>query len=316
MRAVVTGAAGFIGATLCEQLLGDGWSVTGVDSFTTFYDPSVKRRNAARWAGHAHAEVVEVDLLDGDVRPLLSGADAAFHLAGQPGVRGSWEDGFDLHCSRNILATQRVLDAVVAAAPQVRLVVASSSSVYGNQPDGPVAEDARLHPFSPYGVSKLSCEHLCRAYADNFEVSSVLLRYFTVFGPHQRPDMAMHRLIAAALHGTTFPLFGDGTQRRDFTYVADAVAATVAAGTADVAPATPVNVCGGEVVTMNAVIDLVGELVGDAVRIDHTATQAGDVTQTWGDSTAAERLLGCVAEVGVRDGLARQVAWMRSQTDG
>ncbi len=316
MRAVVTGAAGFIGATLCEHLLDEGWWVTGVDSFTPFYDPSLKRRNAARWASRANAELVEIDLVDGALQPVLSGTDAVFHLAGQPGVRGSWEDGFDLHCSRNILATQRVLDAVVAAAPRVRLVVASSSSVYGNQPDGPVAEDARPHPYSPYGVSKLSCEHLCRAYADNFGVASVLLRYFTVFGPHQRPDMAMQRMIAAALQGGAFPMFGDGSQRRDFTYVDDAVAATIAAGTADVEPATPVNVCGGEVVTLKEVLGLVGGLVGDAIRVDRTDTQAGDVTQTWGDASAAQRLLGWVAKVGVREGLARQVAWMRSETDG
>lgn len=308
MRAVVTGAAGFIGSTLCDRLVDQGWTLTGIDSFTDYYDPELKRANAERWSASPAARLEVIDLADDELREVVSGADVVFHLAGQPGVRGSWSDGFYEHCIRNVLATQRLLDGVAAAAPQARVVFASSSSVYGDQPEGPVEESAPLHPISPYGVTKLACEHLCRAYAASSGVSSVMLRYFTVYGPRQRPDMAMHRLIDSANGGPEFPRYGDGTQRRDFTYVDDAVSATVAAASADIAPATALNVCGGVVVDLQTIISLVGDIIGRDVPLAVHPSQPGDVNQTWGDASLSHRLLGWAPQVSLTEGLTRQVA--------
>lgn len=316
MRAVVTGAAGFIGSTLCDRLVDQGWELTGLDSFTDYYDPQVKRQNTQRWAASSSARLETVDVVEADITKFVDKADVVFHLAGQPGVRGSWSSGFEEHCRRNVLATQRVLEAVSSAAPTARLVFASSSSVYGDQPPGPVGETARLRPLSPYGVTKLACEYLCHAYAENFGVSSVLLRYFTVYGPRQRPDMAMYRLIDSTTGGPTFHRFGDGSQRRDFTYVDDAVAATIAAAAADVAPATALNVCGGVVVDLQTVISLVGEISGASVPVTAQPNQPGDVNQTWGNAELAQRLLRWAPKVPIRDGLASQVAWQTQTPPG
>ncbi len=234
-----------------------------------------------------------------------------FHQAGQPGVRKSWSTGFNDYCEHNVKATQRLLEAARAATTP-RFVYASSSSVYGNAPAYPTVETDLPRPFSPYGVTKLAAEHLCALYAANWGVPTVSLRYFTVYGPRQRPDMAIRRLADAAVTGATFSLFGDGRQVRDFTYVSDVVAANVAAGFEDVAPGTVVNIAGGSHAVMMDLIDMVGELAGSPVSLDRGPKEAGDVQRTGGTIDRAHELLGWEPVVRLRNGLAVQVEWSRA----
>lgn len=310
MRVVVTGAAGFIGSRLVEVLHEAGEDVVGVDAFTPYYDRTDKEANAAAWRS-AGVPLVESDLREADLRSLLEGAEVVHHLAAQPGVRASWA-AFDDYATHNLVATQRVLEAARDVGVR-RVVVASSSSVYGNASSYPTGEDDPLRPHSPYGVTKRAVEDLCRAHAENWGTETVLMRYFTVYGPRQRPDMAFHRILESALHGRPFPLYGDGSARRDFTFVDDAVTATVAAATADVAPATPVNVAGGDESSMAGIFDLVAELVGRPVPIDRRPAQPGDVDRTGGDTARAAALLGYRPSVDLREGLERQLAWHRNR---
>ena len=307
MRALVTGAAGFIGSHLIEQLCASGWDVVGVDCLSPYYDVAQKRANVAGTAALASVEYVDGDLLTMDLAALLEGIDVVFHQAGQPGVRESW-DGFTSYVEQNVLATKRLLDAA-RSATTMRFVFASSSSVYGNALSYPTREDTLPRPHSPYGVTKLAAEHLCGVYARTWGLSTVALRYFTVFGPRQRPDMAMHRLIEAALTGESFPVFGSGDQVRDFTYVGDVVAANIAAGTADVEPGTVINIAGGGASTLAAVIEIVERLTGREVRLDRRPRQAGDVERTGGAIDLARTVLGWAPHVSVEEGLNRQVRW-------
>jgi nucleoside-diphosphate-sugar epimerase len=310
MKALVTGAAGFIGSHLTSALAAAGHEVVGLDVFTDYYDVALKEANAEA----SGVDVRRVDLRTDDIGDLVADADVVFHLAAQPGVRLSWAEGFAIYDAHNVLALQRVLEAVAGAGRArdghgPRLVFASSSSVYGNADRYPCSEGDAPHPHSPYGVTKLAGEHLCAAYAENFGVQSVALRYFTVYGPRQRPDMAFNRMCAAVLAGTPFPLFGDGTQVRDFTYVGDVVAATIAAGTADVPLTSIVNVAGGSSTSMKEVFDLIGQLAGRELVIDQRPPQPGDVRRTGGDTTRARELLGWQPTVRLEDGLAAQLAW-------
>jgi nucleoside-diphosphate-sugar epimerase len=310
MKALVTGAAGFIGSHLTSALAAAGHEVVGLDVFTDYYDVALKAANAEA----SGVDVRRVDLRTDDIGDLVADADVVFHLAAQPGVRLSWAEGFAIYDAHNVLALQRVLEAVAGAGRArdghgPRLVFASSSSVYGNADRYPCSEGDAPHPHSPYGVTKLAGEHLCAAYAENFGVQSVALRYFTVYGPRQRPDMAFNRMCAAVLAGTPFPLFGDGTQVRDFTYVGDVVAATIAAGTADVPLTSIVNVAGGSSTSMKEVFDLIGQLAGRELVIDQRPPQPGDVRRTGGDTTRARELLGWQPTVRLEDGLAAQLAW-------
>lgn len=308
VHAVVTGAAGFIGSALCARLLADGWSVRGVDSFTEYYDPAIKRRNVAALVEQAGFDLAEADLAHVALAPLLAGADVVFHLAAQPGVRGSWAAGFAGYDEANIRVTQRVLEAV-RGTPVTRLVVASSSSVYGNPAAVPTRESDPLRPFSPYGVTKLAAEHLCRAYADNFGVPVTILRYFTVYGPRQRPDMATYRLIEAARRDTPFPLYGDGSQIRDFTYVDDVVAANVLAASAAGALGETINVAGGSSTRLRDLVEMVGAAVGREVPVEWLPAQPGDVQQTGGAVARAAELLGWAPRVSLAAGISRQVEW-------
>ncbi len=308
MRALVTGVAGFVGSHLAEALLARGDSVRGVDCFTPYYDRAQKEANIAAARG---LEMVEADLRTCDLRSLLDGVDVVYHQAAQAGVRLSWSAGFADYVGHNILATQRLLEAVRGA--RVRVVYASSSSVYGNQPRYPVHEDALPRPFSPYGVTKLAAEHLCALYAENYGVETVSLRYFTVYGPRQRPDMSIHRLCEAAVHGTAFPRYGDGHQIREFTYVDDIVRANIAAAERDVAPGTYVNVAGGGEITLGALIGLVSDLAGAPIEIDEQPAQAGDAFRNGGAVERARELLGWEPRVPLRDGVATQLAWHRDQ---
>ena len=308
MRALVTGAAGFIGSNLVERLDAEGHGVVAIDAFSSYYDVEQKRSNWETLRRLGSCRLIEGDLATVDLVGLLGDVDTVFHQAGQPGVRASWRDGFDSYLRQNVLVTQRLLEAASEAALE-RVVYASSSSVYGNAPAYPTTEDDLPRPQSPYGVTKLAAEHLCGVYARTRGLPVVSLRYFTVFGPRQRPDMAMHRLIEAALSGDAFPLFGDGRQIRDFTFVGDIVDANLAAAGADVAPATVLNVAGGTATTVLEVIEIIEELTDSPITLDRRPQAAGDVVRTGGSADRAASLLDWEPAVGLRDGLARQVSW-------
>jgi nucleoside-diphosphate-sugar epimerase len=309
MRVVVTGVAGFIGSHLTERLLETGHDVIGIDSLTPYYAPAQKRENLP--APGPSFEYVEADLCSVDLRKLLDGAEVVFHIAGQPGVRPSWTEGFGDYLHDNVLATQRLLDAARQSDALQRFVYASSSSVYGNAARYPCHEEDRPTPHSPYGVTKLAGEHLCNLYAANWRLPTISLRLFTVYGPRQRPDMAMHRLCRAAVTGDPFPLYGDGRAERDFTFVSDVVRAFEAAATAPVEPGTVVNVTGSHPVRLREVIELVGDLAGRTVTLDRLPPQPGDVDRTGGSSELIQRVLGWKAEVPLERGLAAQLGWHR-----
>lgn len=311
MPHLVTGAAGFVGSQLVDALLAAGHDVVGVDAFTPYYDRATKEANLDAARQHDRFRLVDVDLRDADLRPLLDGVDTVYHQAAQPGVRLSWSDGFATYDSCNVLATQRVLEAALRSGVR-RVVYASSSSVYGNAETYPVHETDLPRPHSPYGVTKLAAEHLCGLYAANHGLSTVALRYFTVYGPRQRPDMAFHRLVEAALDQEPFPLYGDGSHVRDFTYVGDVVEANVLAGRADAPAGTVVNVCAGGSTVLRDVIDAVGEAVGAPVPVERLGEQAGDVQRTGGSNEAAARILGWAPRTSLADGIAAQADWHRA----
>ncbi|HUR78156.1 MAG TPA: NAD-dependent epimerase/dehydratase family protein [Acidimicrobiales bacterium] len=312
MKAIVTGCAGFIGSTISDALLARGDSVLGVDCFTDYYDRESKESNLAGALRHPSFGFVETDLRFAVIEPLLDGVDVVFHQAAQAGVRLSWSDRFAEYESHNVLATQRLLEAAKhVGGPKV--VYASSSSVYGNAARYPTRETDLPAPHSPYGVTKLAAEHLCNLYASNWGVQTVSLRYFTVYGPRQRPDMACHRLIEAALSGSAFPMYGDGSAVRDFTFVGDIAAANLAAADAECAPGTVLNVAGGSSIAMADLIALVGELVGTPPALDRLAPQPGDVARTGGTIDRARDSLAWEPAVDLRDGLTAQVAWHRAR---
>jgi UDP-glucuronate 4-epimerase len=311
VNVVVTGAAGFIGSHLSEALCASGHHVLGIDCLTDYYDTTEKQRNLRGLNELPGFQFAEVDLRSGNLQSLLDGASVVFHQAGQPGVRMSWGSGFSDYCEHNIKATQRLLEAAKTVGTP-RFVYASSSSVYGNAASYPTREADLPRPNSPYGVTKLAAEHLCALYTANWGLSTVSLRYFTVYGPRQRPDMAIRRLADAAVIGSPFQLFGDGRQVRDFTYVSDVVAANIAAGFGDVIPGAIVNIAGGSHAVMTDLIELVGELAGAPVDCQRHPKEAGDVHQTGGAIDRAFELLGWEPLVSLREGLAAQVEWSRS----
>jgi nucleoside-diphosphate-sugar epimerase len=241
---------------------------------------------------------------------MMAGKEVVFHLAGQAGVRASWGTGFEIYTQNNVLATQRLLEAVKGR-DLSQFVYASSGSIYGDADALPIREDTPPRPASPYGVTKLAGEHLCYLYGTNFRVPAVRLRYFVVYGPRQRPDMAFHKFIRAMLRGETLPLYGDGEQTRDFTFVGDVVEATVRA--ADAPPGGVFNVSGGSRVSVNQVIRTLEELVGRPALVERQAAQAGDQRHTWADTSAARETLGYVPRVSLREGLAAEVAWLRQR---
>ena len=310
----MTGAAGFVGSHLVDALLASGQSVRGVDCFTDYYDPATKRQNLVAALAHPDFELRTDDLRDAALEPLLDGVEFVHHLAGQAGVRLSWSDGFGAYESCNVSATQRLLEATLASDVR-RLVYASSSSVYGNATFHPVVETDQTSPHSPYGVTKLAAEHLCTAYAHNHGLPTIALRYFSVYGPRQRPDMAHHRLIEAALTGEPFPLYGDGSQIRDFTFVRDVVEAHLLAvrDETDVDPGTVINVCAGGSTVVRDLIDAVGESVGRPVEVDKLDAQPGDVHRTGGSNELARDLLGWEPTTSLDEGIRAQVEWHRAR---
>jgi len=310
-RAVVTGAAGFIGSHLCERLLGDGWRVIGIDCFTDYYAREDKRSNLAALADQPGFDLVERDLVGDGWQDSFQGVTAVFHLAAQAGVRDSFGATFGQYASNNLVATQRVFEAAEAGGA-ARVVWSSSSSVYGDAETHPCSEASTpTLPRSPYGVTKRACEDLARVYRSH-GLAITGLRYFTVYGPRQRPDMAMRRICDALDSGATFPLFGDGSQSRDFTYVTDAVDATVRC--AHAADATEIyNVGGGEEATLSHVIATLERLAGSRLALDRRPRQRGDVHRTSADVSLARANLGWSPVVPLDQGLAAQLAWVQNR---
>jgi len=309
MKALVTGAAGFIGSTLAERLLQEGADVVGLDSFTDYYPRAIKESNVAGLRQQPRFRFIEARLQDADLARLLADRTHVFHLAAQAGVRKSWGRDFTVYTTNNVEATQVLLEACVGLTLE-RLVYASSSSVYGDNVPMPMREDALPQPLSPYGVSKLAAEHLCTLYHANYGVPAVSLRYFTVYGPRQRPDMGFHKFLRAAIRKEPISLYGDGEQTRDFTYVHDAVTATIAAARQGVAGRV-YNIGGGSRVSVNHVVEIIGRLAGGAplVRID--PAEKGDMRHTYADTRLARADLGFAPAFDLERGLAVEYQWLR-----
>jgi UDP-glucuronate 4-epimerase len=310
MNALVTGCAGFIGSHLAESLLEDGVRVVGVDCFNANYGRKQKLRNLERareWDGF---EFVPIDLSRGDLSDVVADCEVIFHLAAEPGVRESWGTRFESYVRNNILATQLLLDAL-RPWPSKRLVYASSSSIYGDAERLPTPEDVIPQPISPYGTTKLAGEHLCQLYHASYGIESVCLRYFTVYGPRQRPDMAFHRFCRAALTGGIIEVFGDGTQTRDFTFVSDVVAATRAASSGSDVIGQVFNVGGGSQVAVNGALAVIAQLAGRELDVRYAGHRTGDVNDTGADTSRARAKLGFTPAVSFEDGLRAQFEWLR-----
>lgn len=334
---LVTGAAGFIGSHLAERLVNEGYNVVGVDCFTDYYPRDIKERNLQaflrgampgacgrddkpsrhkcdRTRGEAFRDAsnfdfFELDLLEIDLTELLQGVDYVFHEAAQAGVRASWGADFEIYTRNNVLATQRLLEAAKETKLE-KFVYASSSSVYGDAESYPTSEDMTPKPISPYGVTKLAGEHLCMLYWKNFGVPIVALRYFTLYGQRQRPDMAFHKFIKAILQDEPITIYGDGEQTRDFTYVDDAVEANLLAMESDVVGEV-FNIGGGSRITVNGVVEMLEKIIGYSAKIKHIAKQKGDVRHTAADIKKARKLLGYEPRFDLRKGLSLQVeAWV------
>jgi nucleoside-diphosphate-sugar epimerase len=303
-RYVVTGCAGFVGSHLAERLLEQGHEVVGIDAFTDYYHRALKESNLERCRTRAGFELLEADLTSAPLPGPLEGAAGIFHLAAQPGVRGSFGQTFSTYVRDNVIASQRLFEA--AASASVRVVYASSSSIYGNAETYPTCEDVRPRPISPYGVTKLSCEHLAGAYELSSGLDAVGLRYFTVYGPRQRPDMAFSRLLAALLGAKPFGVNGTGEQSRDFTYVSDSVAATMAAMERG-RPGVVYNIGGGAETTLNAVIEIAEELSGRRLQVRHDPAAAGDVRRTAADTSLIRRDTGWRPVTALAEGLSMQL---------
>lgn len=307
---VVTGAAGFIGSHLAERLLETGGDVIGVDCLTDYYDPAIKQQNIEEIHDHPRFEFLKKNIMDVDWGSVLPEVDAVFHQAAQAGVRASWGDEFDEYVDQNIRSTQRLLESIKNEAPDVPCVVASSSSIYGIPTDLPMEEDMKPEPYSPYGVTKLASENLAMLYHQNFDLNTVALRYFTVYGPRQRPDMAFTRFLGWISQGFTIPIFGDGTQSRDFTYVGDVVEANLTVARED-AFGRVYNVGGGRRATLNDVIDIMEDVVGEPVEREYDDVQQGDVPHTDADTSALKEDTAWSPDVSLEEGLRRQWEWLK-----
>ena len=307
-RALVTGCAGFIGSQIVERLADMGYEILGVDALRKAYDVSLKRRHLSDLSVLPRFTFRELAIEEADWSQHLDGVQAVFHCAGQAGVRASWGDRFDVYLRDNVRATQRLLEACVDHPTLERFVFSSSSSVYGNAEELPVTEKALPQPVSPYGVTKLGAEHLCTLYAKTSGVPTISLRYFTVYGPRQRPDMAFHILCKALIEDSGFTLLGDGEQTRDFTYVSDIVEANIRAMQTTEASGV-FNIAGGSRVSLNEVIGTFEEIAGKKVRIERKESARGDARHTWADAGRAQDELGYRPTVSLAEGLAREYEW-------
>jgi len=310
MKALVTGAAGFIGSHLTAALLDKGASVVGLDCFTDYYARAIKETNLEENRRRDGFRFVEASIQDADLPALLDGVTHVFHLAAQAGVRKSWGKDFQVYTTNNVEATQILLEACVGR-PIDRFVHASSSSVYGDRTAIPMREDALPQPVSPYGVTKMAAEQLGYLYHVNYGVPTAAMRYFTVYGPRQRPDMAFHRFLRAVLTDEPITLYGDGEQTRDFTFVSDAVAATIAAAERGV-PGASYNIGGGSRVSMNDVVRIVERITGRPLRITREGAQKGDMRDTYADTSLARKDLGFAPRVTLEEGIEAEYRWLSS----
>lgn len=308
---IVTGAAGFIGSHLAETLLKRGEEVIGIDEFNDYYDPLFKYKNVTSLQSYANFKSIEGDIQFLDWQSLLKDVDVVYHQAAQAGVRASWGQGFRFYTERNISATQVLLEAAKDAKNLQRLVYASTSSVYGDAETLPTSELVCPKPVSPYGITKLAAERLCGLYHKNFGVPFVALRYFTVYGPRQRPDMAFHKFYKAVLRDEAIPIYGDGLQTRDFTFVSDAVAANLAAANVEDAVGEIFNIGGGSRVVLKEVLETMEEIVGKPIKKNHIERAMGDARHTAADVKKAKQILGYQPQVGLREGLTREWEWVK-----
>ncbi|NJM21452.1 MAG: NAD-dependent epimerase/dehydratase family protein [Richelia sp. SL_2_1] len=308
---IVTGAAGFIGSHLAETLLIKGEEVIGIDEFNDYYDPMFKYKNIASLQSYANFKLIEGDIQFLDWKALLQDVDIIYHQAAQAGVRASWGQGFRFYTERNISATQVMLEAAKDAKNLQRFIYASTSSVYGDAETLPTSELVCPKPVSPYGITKLAAERLCGLYHKNFEVPFVALRYFTVYGPRQRPDMAFHKFYKAVIQDEAIPVYGDGLQTRDFTFVSDAVAANLAAATVKDALGEIFNIGGGSRVVLKEVLETMEEIVGKPIKRNHVEKAMGDARHTAADVSKAQRILGYQPSVNLREGLTREWEWVK-----
>jgi len=310
MKILVTGAAGFIGSHLCEKLLMDsGNEVIGVDTFIGPTPRKLKQQNVKNLLQQSRFQLLEVDLLTVDLKSMLSDVDVIYHLAGMPGVRSSWGKDFDPYVTNNILVTQRLLEAAKDL-PLKKFIYASTSSVYGEKV-GKVTEDAYLTPLSPYGITKLTGEHLCHVYLRSYNVPVVTVRFFTVYGPRQRPDMAFHRFIAQILKGEPVTIFGDGNQSRDFTYISDCIEGIFPLAYQEGLIGQTINIGGKERATVNEVIALIEQMTGKQASFHYSETVSGEPRHTWADISNAQKLLGYNPNISLKEGLAKEVDYIR-----
>lgn len=309
---IVTGAAGFIGSHLVEALLAQGERVIGVDEFNDYYDPALKWKNVANFIQHPNFKLIEGDIQFLDWRSLLMDVEVVYHQAAQAGVRASWGAGFRAYTERNISATQVMLEAAKDAKTLKRFVYASTSSVYGNAETLPTYETICPQPVSPYGITKLATERLCGLYHHNFEVPVCSLRYFTVYGPRQRPDMGFHKFFKAVLQDQPITIYGDGQQTRDFTFVSDAIAANLAAATIPDAIGEVFNIGGGSRVVLMEVIDTMEKVVGQRIRREHIGSAMGDARHTAADVSKARQILNYQPQVELPEGLMQEWNWVKA----
>ena len=309
---IVTGVGGFIGSHLAETLLNQGNKVIGIDQFNDYYDPALKRQNISQFKDHPTFQLIEDDIQSLNWSDLLVDVDIVYHQAAQAGVRASWGEGFRAYTERNINATQIILEAAKDAPNLKRLVYASTSSVYGNAETFPTPETICPEPVSPYGITKLAAERLGKLYHQNFGVPCVYLRYFTVYGPRQRPDMAFHKFFKWILQDEPISIYGDGQQTRDFTFVSDAIAANLAAGTIPEAVGEVFNIGGGSRVVLAEVINMMEEIVGRPIKKNFVEKARGDARHTSADVSKAQKILGYQPQVSLKEGLQREWEWLQS----
>jgi len=308
---IVTGAAGFIGSHIAETLLKTGHHVIGIDHFNDYYSPELKRKNISSFIDHPNFKLINGDIQFLDWNLLLEGVDMIYHQAAQAGVRASWGTSFRAYTERNINATQVILEAAKDAKNLKRLVYASTSSIYGNAETLPTSETISPLPVSPYGITKLAAERMGRLYHDNFGVPFCALRYFTVYGPRQRPDMGFHKFYKAAIDGKAIDVFGDGRQTRDFTFISDVVAANLAAASCDAANGQIFNIGGGSRVVLEDVLDMMGDIMGQPIVRNYVDQARGDARHTSADVTKAKAILGFNPQVSLHDGLTQEWEWIQ-----
>ena len=308
---IVTGVAGFIGSHLAETLLRQGDNVIGVDRVNDYYDPQLKENNLVELQQNQNFNFIRADIQELDWQKLLQSVDVVYHQAAQAGVRASWGEGFADYTARNINATQIILEAAKQVKSLKRLVYASSSSIYGNAVTMPTPETICPQPVSPYGITKLAGERLCWLYQQNFNVPVTALRYFTVYGPRQRPDMAFHKFFKAAIVGKAIDIYGDGQQTRDYTFVEDIVAANLAAGEIPAAIGEAFNIGGGSRITLIELLDMMEQVMGHSIKRNNIDNAPGDARHTSADISKAQEILGYTPQVSLLEGLTQEWHWLK-----